>query len=81
MSEFLEFFASIWRLFDEIDVPGLGISFSELWLGAFVVCISIVILRPLLGIGGSASRIVTGIGKRSVDSARRFHQKEFGKKS
>lgn len=47
------FLSGVWELFSQTPVPGLGISFASLYLGAFVVMISIVILRPLLGIGSS----------------------------
>lgn len=65
------FLADCWRMFTDVQVPGLGISFANLWLGVFVVGIAIVILRPLLGIGfGAANNIFTGIaraGKRGYD--------------
>lgn len=75
MSEFTSWLASIWSLFVEVEVPGLGISFAALWLGCFVVCLGIVILRPLLGIGGSTIRAITGVGKRAISNRRR-HFKE-----
>lgn len=71
MREFTEFFAQLWRIFDEVQVPALNISFAQLWIGCFVVCVSITILRPLLGIGGSAFRSLTGVGKRAVSNSRR----------
>lgn len=71
MSEFTTFFADIWRLFSSVPVPGLGISFAQLWIGVFVVAVSISILRPLLGIGASAVKNIAGVGKRSLNSRRR----------
>lgn len=73
MSEFSQFLADCWRMFTDVQVPILNISFAQLWLGIFVVGVSIVILRPLLGIGfGAANNIFTGIaraGKRGYDNA------------
>lgn len=87
MSDFTSFFADIWRLFQEVNVPVLNISFADLWIGVFVVSISIVILRPLLGIGGSgfAGSIFRGIRgsvKRSGDSGYSKHKStEYGTKT
>lgn len=72
MSEFTTFLADCWRMFEDVQVPVLNISFAKLYLGVFVVGISIIILRPLLGIGGSgfASNIfhgVSGAAKRGYD--------------
>lgn len=71
MSEFTIFLADCWRMFEEVQVPVLNISFAKLYLGAFVVGISIVILRPLLGIGaGGVSNIMHGLSrKRGYDRA------------
>lgn len=74
MSDFTTFLADCWRMFEEVQVPVLNISFAKLYLGVFVVGISIIILRPLLGIGGRgfASNIfhgLTGSGKRGYDNA------------
>lgn len=72
MNDFTQFLADCWQMFEEVDVPVLNISFAKLYLGVFVVGISIVILRPLLGIGGSgfASNIfhgISGASKRGYD--------------
>lgn len=74
MGEFTQFLADCWRMFQEVQVPVLNISFADLYLGVFVVSISIIILRPLLGIGGSgfASNIfhtVSGATKRGYDNS------------
>lgn len=71
MREVMVALSQIWQLFEDVQVPGLNISFATLWLGAFVVMISIVILRPLLGIGAGASRLIFGVGKRGFSSIRR----------
>ena len=56
MSSVTSLLASFWRLFSSLRVPLLGISFAELYLGAFVVTLSIKILFPLLGIGADSVR-------------------------
>lgn len=56
ISEIGQVLASFWRLFTELQVPGLGISFSVLWLGVFAVGFSMMILRPILGISESAAK-------------------------
>lgn len=68
MSEVLQLFRSFWDIFEEVQVPLLNISFAELYIGVFVACISIVILRPLLGIGAVA---VNNLAKGSGSSRRR----------
>ena len=91
MSEFTAFLADCWRMFEEVNVPVLDISFAKLYLGVFVVGISIIILRPLLGIGGSgfASNIfhnVSGSLKRGYDRSyskyrrNRERQESFAKR-
>lgn len=66
-----QFLASTWELFQNTPVPGLNLNFAQLWLGIFVVGVSIMILRPLLGIGfGSANNVFSGVaraGKRGYD--------------
>lgn len=69
MNEFTEFLAGCWRMFTDVQVPVLNISFAQLWLGVFVVGISISILRPLLGIGFGAVNNILSAGKRGYDRA------------
>lgn len=44
------FLRRIWEVFS-IPHPLLGIPFSTIFLGAFAISFSILILRPILGIG------------------------------
>ena len=72
MTDFTTFLADCWRMFEDVNVPVLNISFAKLYLGVFVVGISIIILRPLLGIGGSGAagsifRGLSGATKRGYD--------------
>lgn len=73
MQEFTQFLADCWRMFTDVNVPIINISFAKLYLGIFVVGIATVILRPLLGIGfGGASNLASGLtraGKRGYDRA------------
>ena len=63
MQEIGSLFAQFWHIFEEIDVPILNIKFSTLYLGVFAVSFSLLILRPILGIGGGLSRGIAGLGK------------------
>lgn len=67
--------ASFWNLFTEIRVPGLGISFSTLYLGFFAVAVSIKLLSPLLGIGGNVANGPVRAG-RSIRSERARKRRE-----
>lgn len=51
LSDITGFLASIWSAFSNLQVPLLGISFATLYAGVFAVGFSILILRPILGIG------------------------------
>lgn len=57
--------ASFWNLFSEVQVPGLNIPFSVLYLGVFAVAVSIKLLAPILGIGGNVARGPLRIGRTS----------------
>lgn len=48
--EVLVVLAEVWRLFESVEVPGFGIKFSTLWIGFFVVNLSISILHFLMSI-------------------------------
>ena len=76
MSEFTQFLSDCWRMFSDVQVPILNISFAQMWLGIFVVGISIVILRPLLGIGfGTANNIFSGVARASKRGYDRSYSK------
>lgn len=47
--------ASFWQLFTQVQVPGLGIPFSVLYLGVFAISVSIKLLAPILGLGGNVA--------------------------
>lgn len=66
--------ASFWNLFSEIQVPGLGISFSVLYLGIFAIAVSVKLLAPLLGLGGNVARGPVRIGRAS-------RRQSFGKQT
>ena len=69
MEAFTTFLAGVWELFTSVTVPGINISFAQMWLGVFVVGLSISILRPLLGIGAGAIKNILHAGKRGYDRA------------
>ena len=84
MEAFTTFLANVWELFTSVTVPGLNITFGEMWLGIFVVGVSIMILRPLLGIGGSlghdAANIFRGAAKRGYDRSYTKYRKDRERK-
>lgn len=55
MSWVIELFTLIWRFFSELSIPILDITFAQLYLGIFVVGVSLIVIRLLLGIGGFIS--------------------------
>lgn len=57
--------AGFWNLFSEVQVPGLNIPFSVLYLGTFAVAVSIKLLVPILGVGGNVARGPLRIGRTS----------------
>lgn len=57
--------ASFWNLFAQVQVPGLGIPFSVLYLGLFAVAVSIKLLSPILGLGGNVARGPVRLGRAS----------------
>lgn len=57
--------ASFWNLFSQVQVPGLGVPFSVLYLGMFAIAVSIKLLVPILGIGGNVARGPVRIGRAS----------------
>lgn len=76
MNEFTQFLSDCWRMFEEVQVPILNISFAKFWLGIFVVGISISILRPLLGIGANAANDATNIFR---GAAKRGYDRSYAK--
>lgn len=63
--------ASFWQLFTQVQVPGLGIPFSVLYLGVFAVSVSIKLLAPILGLGGNVARGPVRAGRSVRNEARR----------
>lgn len=51
MDIFVTTLSKAWDMFEQVDVPILGISFARLYLSVFVINLSTVILRPILSIG------------------------------
>lgn len=79
MSEITSLLASIWSFFTEVDVPLLGISFAALYLGVFIVSISLTLLSPLLGIGQYGGSILYRNARsrwRSDQARRRKYEDE-----
>lgn len=60
------FVSGVWSLFG-IYVPGFSFTFGQLWLGAALASISILVVRLIFGFGGSAPR---GVGPRTGSTNR-----------
>lgn len=45
-----------WRLFTDVEVPGLGVSFSAFFLAIIIARISIALVRHVFGFGGTGYR-------------------------
>lgn len=67
--------ASFWNLFTQVQVPGLGIPFSVLYLGIFAISVSIKLLAPILGIGGNVAQGPVRAG-RAIRSGRSRRRRE-----
>lgn len=74
--------ASFWNLFSQVQVPGLGIPFSVLYLGIFAIAVSIKLLAPILGLGGNVARGPVRIGRaaRRESSRKQAAQASFSRK-
>lgn len=63
--------ASFWDIFSQVQVPGLNIPFSVLYLGIFAIAVSIKLLAPILGIGGNVARGPVRIGRAARNESHR----------
>lgn len=63
--------ASFWQLFTHVQVPGLNIPFSVLYLGVFAIALSVKLLAPILGLGGNVARGPVRIGRAARTESRR----------
>lgn len=57
-----QLFAQAWHFF-ELEHPLLGISYGSIAIGFFVVCFSVTVLKPILGIGSGAVKSATSFGR------------------
>lgn len=63
------FFREVWQIFT-LPHPLLGIPYSVIYVGAFAVSFSILILKPILGIGSGVVSDVSSGARRASDSIR-----------
>lgn len=66
----LRILGSIWNGFFSLESPFFGLTFKQIFVGFFVVVISIRILWDLLGLGAAAIDTASGIGRRAVGRSR-----------
>ncbi len=45
-------FTGTWGIFAGVPVPGLGVSFADLFLGVVMIRLSLALLRFIFGFGG-----------------------------
>lgn len=76
MSDITSMLSSFWRIFTDLRVPLLNISFATLWLGVFGVSISMRILMPLVGLGGKLPKMKHR-GSRSGSPAAEAINRDF----
>lgn len=62
----MEVLRSIWNGFFGLEWPGVGLTFGQVFIGAFVVFISMRILLSLLGLGAGAVNMISHRDKRVV---------------
>lgn len=69
---FLQILGSIWDGLFGLTSPFWGLTFKQIFVGLFVVLISIRVLFPLLGIGAGVLNNVTSIASRAVKTRSGF---------
>lgn len=72
--------AGFWNLFTQVQVPGLGIPFSTLYLGVFAISVSIKLLAPILGLGGNVANGPVRIGRAARNEAHRRERSQTMKR-
>lgn len=76
---FLEIVKSIWDGFFSLTSPFFGLTFKQIFIGLFVVLVSIRLLWDLLGLGSAVVNNATSIVSSGVRSAR--HRSELKKRT
>lgn len=65
MQAVMSLFRKAWDFFS-IEWPGVGLTFADVYLGAFIAAFALGLLRPILGIGGSLpNAVIRGVSRRS----------------
>lgn len=64
MSSIYTIFTDVWNKFFGVVEPHLGISFGSIYLGVFVVGVSLRVLMPLIGVGGAGFNSTVGSLRR-----------------
>lgn len=70
----LQIIGSIWNGLFGLESPFFGLTFKQIFIGLFVVIISIRVLWDLLGLGAAAIDTTTYIGRRVASRSRRNKQ-------
>lgn len=73
------FFAQIWQIFT-IQHPVIGIPFSVIYLGIFAISFSVLILKPILGIGYGAVGDISSGARSAYRKSRQNSYRTYEKK-
>lgn len=73
----MQILGSIWNGIFGLTSPFFGLTFKQIFVGLFVVIISIRILWDLLGLGAAVIDNVTYIGQRAVRHSRSSRSSRF----
>lgn len=67
---------SIWNGFFGLETPFFGLTFKQIFIGFFVVVISIRILWDLLGLGAAVVNNASNLGQRAANRIRSNRRKK-----
>lgn len=76
LNQITAFFARVWEVFS-VNHPILGIPFSTIYLGAFAVSFSIIILKPILGIGAGTITDISRSARTTRNNLRNKRQAKY----
>lgn len=64
-------FTPVWRLFTDVDVPGLGVSYGAFLLAVIIARLSVALVRHVFGFGGSGTGYRSGSSRNAKISDER----------
>lgn len=76
LNQITAFFARVWEVFS-VNHPILDIPFSTIYLGAFAVSFSIIILKPILGVGAGTITDISRSARTTRNQIRNRRQSKY----